>query len=225
MKTFLHRCFLQPVTAIGACLLLQSTSPATAGHFTYDLTDDFSTNQNPNGVWSYNYNDSPIATFLTFWWGESGWGFSSLGDGSILKGNSPYGETSHDWKPGDVMMHALSEPYGGLTTFLNVKWTSPEEGTIDIAGRAWDGHIFEDRNVGWRLIVDGKIVAQRDSIRGLYRKDKGAQFSSNTAEKNDLKHIPVAQGSVVEFRVVTETYYGHFVGVEEKITLHTSSKR
>jgi hypothetical protein len=230
MKTSLRAHLLSPIAAVATSLLLQSTSPAAAGHYSYDLKDDFSTNQNPNGVWSYDYNDSPISTFQTFWWGESGWGFSSLGDGAILKGNAPSGTDPwgnpitppHDWKPGDVMMHALSEPYGGLTTFLNVKWTSPAAGTIDITGRAWDGEIFPDRNVGWSLIVDGTIVAQRSSVRGLNRKDKGARFSANLVGNNELKNIPVAQGSVVEFRVATESYYGHFVGVEEKITLQTS---
>jgi hypothetical protein len=212
-------------------VLLHAATAAYAAQFVYDLTDDWSTTQNPNGVWSYNQGSSPISVFQEFWWGESGWGYLWIGDGCIIKGNQPTGIDpwsspvlpAHDWKPGDVMMHALSIPYGGETTFLNVTWTSPADGTIDITGRAWDGGIavFPDRDVRWSLIVAGRPVAQRASVRELYRKDKGAKFSDNLTGESGLANIPIAKGEVVEFRVVTDTYYGQFVGVQEKITLKT----
>jgi hypothetical protein len=220
-----RRGLLVAVASIG---LFHSTYPISAVQFVYTLGGDWSDTQNPHGAWSYNYNNSPIAVHQTFWWGQAGWGTSSIGDGSILRGNpadgmtDPWGNTvppAHDWQPGDVMMHALSIPYGGASTFLNVQWTSPMDGTIDILGRAWDGQIFSDRDVAWALIVGGEIVAQRSSTIGLYRTDAGAQFASNVTGGNSLQDIPVAQGDVVEFRVISQTYYGHFVGIEETITL------
>lgn len=207
--------------------LLQSAATASAAKTTYDLNKDWSNTQNPNGVWSYNDNDVPISVFQQFWWGQSGWGYLALGDGCIIKGSyfegltDPWGNPiapAFDWQPGDVMLHALSRPYGGDTTFLNVKWTSPGDGIIDIAGRAWDGQIFADRDVAWKLIVGDTTIAERRSVIGLHRIDAGSKFESNLIGNNSLKHIRVKKGDIVEFRVMTDTYYGHFVGIEETIT-------
>ncbi len=227
------RAFRRLLGLAGLATVLQAASTAAAGQLVYDLNRDWSTNQNPSGVWSYNQNDTPISVYQTFWWGEAGWGYLEIGDGCMIKGSAPSGTDPwgnvvpppHDWLPGDVMMHALSLPYGGGSTFLNVKWTSPAEGTIDISGQAWDGEIFLDRDVSWTLSVGGQVIAQRTSVRGLYRTDPGAQFSGNLVGHNRLTGIRVKQGEVVEFRVAATTYYGHFVGIQEQVTLHTSSNQ
>src|SRR5215831_3154719 len=120
-----------------ALFLLHTASNVSAAKVTYDLNADWSDTQNPNGAWSYDLNDTPISVFQTFWWGQAGWGYIWIGDGCIIKGSYPEGQTdpwgnligpAHDWQPGDVMTAALSIPYGGDSTFLNVKWTSPGDG-------------------------------------------------------------------------------------------------
>jgi hypothetical protein len=214
---------------LAAALLVLSAPTVRADLFIYNLVNDWSDTQNPHGSWSYNYNNAPIAVFQTFWWGQPGWGYYSIGDGCIIRGSAPtgtdpYGNVvppANDWQPGDVMMHALSLPYGGASTFLNVTWTSPAAGTIDIDGRAWDGLIISGRDVAWSLSVGGQTIAQRSSVFGLSRSDAGAQFSSNLSPSQALTGIPVSQGEVVEFLVATDTYYGEFVGVQENITLTT----
>ncbi len=220
--------WLLPACCAGLGLAL-ATATVRAEKITYDLNRDWSDAQNPNGVWSYDQNDTPISVFQTFWWGQAGWGYLWLGDGCIIKGSyfagltDPFGNVvgpAFDWEPGDVMMHALSVPYGGDSTFLNVKWTCPGDGTIDISGHAWDGEIFPDRDIAWVLRVAGQPVAQRDSVIGIHRTDAAAQFESNLLGRRSLKNIRVKQGDVVEFRVVTRTYYGHFVGIDETITFN-----
>jgi hypothetical protein len=217
---------LSAALALAVALLLPA-STARAEETTYDLNRDWSDNENPNGAWSYCQSNSPISVFQKFWWGHSGWGYLSIGDGCIIKGSyfagltDPWGNViapAFDWQPGDVMLHALSRPYNGETNFVNVKWTSPGDGFIDITGRAWDGEIFADRDVAWALIVAGQTVAQRKSTIGIHRGDPAAQFRSNLLEGQSLRNIRVRKGDVVEFRVVTATYYGHFVGVNETIT-------
>ena len=223
------RCHLTFVALASTLFLLSPAGTARADQFQYSLVNDFSNTQNPNGVWSYNYNAAPISVYQTFWWGEAGWGNLWIGDGCIIRGSQPTGTDpwgnpagpSHDWQPGDVMMHALSMPYGGDTTFLNVTWTSPADGMIDISGRAWDGEILPDRDVAWSLMLNGQTIAQRSSVLGLYRSDAGAQFASNLVGNNSLTGIPVTQGEVLAFQVATDTYYGQFVGVQENITLTT----
>ena len=182
------------VLAIAAFASLQPASAVTVTN-TYDLNADWSNTQNPNGVWSYNYNSSPIGNFQTFWWGQPGWGDWWIGEASILKGSQPTGTDpwgspvgpAHDWQTNDVMLAAMSVPYGGETTFVNAKWTSPATGVIDISGRAWDAAIFPDRNVTWQLLVNGKMLAQRVSMRGLNRNDKGAPLSANLTGKRMLE--------------------------------------
>jgi len=205
-----------------------ANSATAADIYQYSLVNDWSDVQNPNGVWSYNLNNAPITTHQTFWWGQAGWGYLWFSDGGILKGSypanqsDPWGDptgTAHDWQDGDVVMHALSVPYGGDTTFLNVTWTSPADGTIDISGRAWDAKVFADRVISWSLMVGGQTIAERSSVYGLYRNDAGAQFESNLIGGSQLTGIPVVQGEVVEFRTVALSYYGHYVGIQEDITL------
>jgi hypothetical protein len=229
MKKSLNRCSSGVSLALLTTLLTWAS--AVCGATTvYSLNGDWSDVQNPSVPWSYNYNNSPIGTHQTFFWGQAGWGDISFADGAILRGSSPAGATdpwggivppSHDWQPQDVMLHALSIPYGGGSTFLNVKWTSPADGFIDISGRAWDGQIFDDRDVRWALSVGGETFAQRSSVRGLFRNDSGAQFQSNLAGAHTLTGIPISQGEVVEFLVAAQTYYGHFVGLDETITFST----
>jgi hypothetical protein len=227
MKT--NRIFSLPSAIILSAILSPGLAQALPTSSTYDLVNDWSDTQNPNGAWSYNWDATPISVHQNFWWGQGGWGYNDLGDGAILKGSYPTGvpdpftgtplDPPHDWVPGDVMMHALSLPYGGGSTCVNVTWTSPANGTIDLSGRAWDGEIFADRDVAWSLLVGGQTIASRSSVIGLYRSDAGAQFSSNLIGNSSLTDIPVTQGEVVEFMVATDTYYGHFVGVQENIVL------
>jgi hypothetical protein len=214
-------------SAILICMLQIIIATTTAGQVIYDLNSDWSNTQNPNGPWAYNYNDSPITEFQTFWWGQAGWGNNYLGDGGILKGSSPAGMVdpfgqvtppANDWQPGDVMLHALSIPYGGDSTFLNVTWTSPGDGSISITGRAWDGQIFPGRDVSWSLSVGGQILAHRSSVFGLYRTDAAAQFAANLSGAQSLELIPITQGETVQFLVAAQTYYGQFVGLDETIT-------
>ena len=224
MKRFTRSCvaaLLFTVVSLGI------STNAWAGGGTYDLNRDWSDTQNPNGVWSYNQGDVPISVFQQFWWGQSGWGYLWLGDGCIIKGDyfegltDPFGGTigpAFDWQPGDVMIHGLSIPYGGDSTFCNVRWTSPGDGMIDISGHAWDGQIFADRDMAWVLNVNGQPIAQRGSVIGLHRTDAGAQFESNLLAGNSLKNIRVKKGDVVEFRVMATTYYGHFLGISETVT-------
>ena len=196
---------------------------------TYNLSADWSNDTNPNGVWSYNLNNEPLAKLQTYWWGQAGWGGGPLGDGCIIKGSPPREGTkdptgrlqarAHDWRDGDVMMHSLSGPYGGDTRFVSACWTSPADGKIDISGRAWDGFIFPEREIGWSLIVNGQTIAQRSAVRGICRTDKAAKFSANVVRHHSLTGIPIRKGEVVEFRVATVTTYGHFVGIEEQIKL------
>jgi hypothetical protein len=185
----------------------------------FSLTGDFSRTTNPNGAWSYNMSGAPITATLNTGYGE-GWGYYSSADASILQATSAV--AAHDWQVGDVVMHAPSVPYGGPGVFLDIDWTSPANGTISIDGNAWDAAFDSGRDANWWLSVGGTPIASRGSVFGLNRTDSAAQFGSNVLAAYSLTGIQVTAGEVVRFGVATDTYYGHFVGVTENITLNQS---
>jgi len=188
---------------------------------TYDLSKDWSSTENPNGAWSYNHSTSPITQSLS-WQGHTGWGYRRDAAGCIIQLGDPKPSTPrHDMHKGDIVMHALSMPSQGDSKFVNVTWTSPAPGIIDLGGRAWDAAIAQDRDMTWSLMVGGRKVAQRSALRGISREDRDAHFNANRSGNSDLTGIPVKRGTRVEFRLATVTHYGHFAGIELQITLNT----
>lgn len=172
----------------------------------WDLATDFSTTSNPNGVWSYTEGGNPIAPIA------GGWGNYSTYDGSILKLDDSWVGT-HDTQAGDVVVHSLSIPYGGASTFVGVTFTSPLTGLYNISGQAWDAE-FSGRNANWTLSVNGQLVAEyTNGVYGLYRNDAAAQFSNNVLAGKSLNGVNLAAGEQITFLTQTTTYYGYFMGV------------
>jgi len=211
---FAKRCLL--ATAVIAGFL--SNGAASAGTTIYNLMSDFSTSQNPNGVWSYNLAGSPITQTISGALGQ-GWGYLWSWDGSIIMGADISGGawdigTGFDWNAGDIMVHAYS--FGGDDS---ITWTSPSAGTIDVSGLTWDGAFFAGRDASWQLTINGTVVADRSTIYGTYRTDTAASFANNLAPGENLGGIPVAAGDVVQWTTHATSTYGHFVGVDMTIAL------
>lgn len=182
----------------------------------YHLGSDFSTTQNPNGVWSYNQGGTPISMQMD---GSGiglsylvGWGYDSGMDSSITQVTAAPDPFWHDLQAGDVVVHTAS--YGGGD--MSITWTSPGVGKIDVAGSAWDAYFDPGRDSSWRLFVGGTLVAERDTIYGTYRTDTTASFANNLLGGQQLTGISVVAGDVLEFLPVkTPTSpYGHFMGVD-----------
>src|SRR5690348_15316828 len=113
------------LSALLTLVLLRISTSDTVGALNFDLVSDFSTVQNPNGPWSYELNGVPISASLPAGPGfiGPGWGYIFNYDSSITVAQAAGG---NDVQPGDVLMHAPSVPYGGPSTYLDVKWTSPK---------------------------------------------------------------------------------------------------
>jgi hypothetical protein len=199
-------------------IVFATVSSALGGSTTYNLTSQFSTTSNPNGVWSYDENNV-VLTQTQQNSAFSGWGNISDFDSSIDVVTSPIG--GFDSQVGDIVMHAPSTPYGGPSAYMDINWTSPANGVISITGSAWDDQFDVGRDANWWLSVGGTTIASRGSVYGLQRSDPGAQFSNNVLPTDSLTDIDVTAGEVVEIAVAADTYYGHFVGVQEDITLTT----
>ncbi len=100
---------------------------------TYDAVRDFSTQSNPNGVWSYGYSTAWGAPFTLYSWGGScdisgiSWWFTSQcqGDTSVF----------HNDTTRTVCWSSVCEPpnYLGLNPAGNLsvlRWTAPSSGRI-----------------------------------------------------------------------------------------------
>lgn len=179
----------------------------------YDLGDDFSTVQNPNGVWSYNNAGSPIQTPIT----NPGIGLPYLvGWGGAPDMNASittvtYAPPDLFWKDllaGDVALHTSG-------TDVAITWTSPGTGLIDLSGAAWDAYFDPRRDASWALSVNGTTVAEHSSVFDLLRTDAAASFANNVLPGKTLSGIPVSPGDLVEFTTDSSAYqHGHFLGVD-----------
>lgn len=196
--------------AFGATLLVLAAPSANAA--IYDLAAEFSTTQNPNDPWSYRDDaGSLLAASGNTGWG-TGWGGVPGPTGGILQGHSSGG----DWLPTDVVTHTPTGPGN-----VEVRWTAPMAGIIDIQGSVWDAYINPDRDVGWQLTLNGIAIAESDSVEGLTRSAATASFASHLISGQSLSGISVSQGDTVKLLLHTTTLdtYGHFAGFQEIITL------
>jgi hypothetical protein len=213
-----QRAFALVILAAGAASDL-AVSRAAADVQIFNVTSMFDTSQNPSGPWSYNLGGTPISSPISGVLG-TGWGYLSSWDGCIISGaDISQGAwdigAGHDWRHGDVIVHAYS--FGGDDS---IRFVCPADGTVDIAGAAWDAAFFGGRDASWTLSVSGITVAERSSVYGLFRGDAGSQFAEN-ATGPGLTGLGVHQGDVIEFAPHTSSSYGHFVGVDFTIGLTT----
>jgi len=119
--------FLLLISAVASAQVRSTSTP------TYDAVKDFSTQSNPNGVWSYGYLTSWGAPLTLFAWGGTcdisgiSWWFTSQcqGDTSVF----------HNDTTKTVCWSSVCEPtsYLGLNPagYLSVlRWTAPSSGRI-----------------------------------------------------------------------------------------------
>ena len=159
---------------------------------TYNLTDEFSSTNNPNGVWSYGSSPTDFTQFvlatssdLTDWVGENG--------ASIWMNTSTSG--SYGVNPGQVSLHPGSKPNPVI-----VRWIAPSAGTATISGQFFSG----DR--GTPSIA---IFKNLDANAMLWSGFDSGSF--------DLTTI-VAKDDTIDFTVYGDYYYGN-TPLDANITL------
>src|SRR5262249_28904682 len=127
-------------TAHKVCLALAlgTSLPCQAQSMEYDLVDDFSFAQNPNGPWSYNEGSNPLP-FIDDWngIGQPAWARAPIGYPGHIPVVFKAVEDEGDWLVGDVLCHSWDPCSGGDNSFANITWTAPNDGFIDITGSTW----------------------------------------------------------------------------------------
>ncbi|MBK9137279.1 MAG: Ig-like domain-containing protein [Verrucomicrobia bacterium] len=137
--------------ALGALI---SAAAARAGVL-YDLAADWSTNQNPFGVWSLYKSESALFTIY-----QPGYGWA----------DQPYPETAHVpvWSLGEggtnVVAHSAEQDRTG-SDVTKARWTSPTNGVAKIRGCIWMPADL-GRRVGWQLRKNGIVLTSGEVYSG-----------------------------------------------------------
>lgn len=154
-----------PLVALSAIVLLLLAPGVQAQVVLYNLAGDWSDISNPNGPWSYNAAPGmPLTNHLANYSpGQPAWAFAAGGSpsGSIpvfMKITMPF----DDMPVGRVDVHnndGANSPPGLANAPIDVSWTAPTAGTIQISGGMWQASRFLGRTQDWALKLNGFIVS------------------------------------------------------------------
>jgi len=182
-------------------LLLGLCAPVAPAQVTSSLRGDWSDTANPNGVWAYRQGDAALntgtwnsdftpqlawtGTFPTVW----------------LRAQST---VSFDVQIGDVVTHTANS--------ANVRWTSPGDGVVDVAGGAW---MLRDigRSNDWSLLKNGVPLSSGSLFSGDPY-DRAHPFDLDAGSGGALEAIPVSVGDQFDFYLVQTSASGDYVGVD-----------
>ena len=204
-----------------------------AGSVTYDLKNDWSTSQNPNGAWSYlsgsallpyvaNVTGSspfPIGTF-PFGTPVSGWSDGYAGTW-VKDPGGPYTiPVAHDALAGDIVAYNNDDGTGPATS---VRWTSDTAGVVNISGDVWAVNNL-GRSHEWSLYENGTLLTKGDYFDGgVYSRSNPFEFSTGSGGASILQNIVVSAGD--EFTLSLTNPFGgpgDFSGVNFTVDLSAS---
>ncbi|GEM_PF-3499820 len=185
---------LATLFSAAAVLGLCSSSNISAATQVYDLKADWSDTQNPNGTWSYRLWDGSLLPNDYF-----GWGYLYSEDyGNALMRITQANAVPGYREAGDII--ALTEQG------VNVRWTAPATGTINISGSLWDGAAFSSFNTSWRLTVNG--VALSSGGFADTPRSSPADMSLGSGGANALLNVRVEAGDQVELALEGYAVWG-----------------
>jgi hypothetical protein len=165
---------------------------------TYDVAADFSTNSNPNGVWSYGYattlggnlilyTDTSYSTASIIGW----WHDISLGAPGIFYNQTDHATTAGDGTPNLAPYQAVFHP-GPNNEYSIYRFTAPVAGNYqlqaafvgaDIVGTSSDVHVLVDDSPIFNGLVNG------------FGPGTGTNFSTNLVlQANDRIDFAVGYG-------------------------------
>lgn len=209
---------------------LSSISSIAVGAVVYNLADDWSDTQNPNGPWSYN--QGPNAPISTHWdnWHSNGsypqptWAYAQapykghvpVWYKAVAGGIGPDGGI--DTPPGIVGMHGTSGISSVVSTPAGVSWTSPFNTEIQISGGIWLANKAAGRSMAWTLYVNNSPVSSGNlTSSDPFNSDNHFLFENGTGGPSALSHV-VSAGDIINLEIVKTSLYADFVGIDLTIT-------
>jgi hypothetical protein len=204
---------------------------------TYNIANDFSTINNPNGVWSMYKAPGQLFTTVQSDWFANGsnqpaWADASnttefppnpavplwakaIGDLGTLSGNSIY---SGFVDAGTVFMHS-AEAFRTGTDFTTLVWTCTDAGIAHISGGLWIAKAF-DRPHTWELRKNGAVFTSGSlSQSDPFTKSNPFLFATGSggASAVDVPVVINDQIELVIYRPLGGLVPGTFVGMNYQI--------
>ena len=191
----------------------------------FDVTDDWNDSLNPNGVWSLvagNLNLPAVADMETT--GLDSWSLIQPGfnapalspvfdlapawfraTGSFTGFGQPV-----DWLAGDIVVHtSRNDSFPGA-----VVWTSPGDGTIDVAGAVWEAREI-GRSNNWTLDLNSSVIASGTISSGdAFSRNAPQSLASGAANAGDLEGLSVLSGDSVRLEFQRIGSGEDYVGVD-----------
>jgi hypothetical protein len=171
--------------AIIAALALCLPAASHAATQVYDLKTDWSDTQNPNGAWSYHWEDGQLLSNDPFPWTI----YSDPSLGIITRTTAP------DVIPGYL---EIGDVYVSAYFGVVVRWTAPANGTINLSGTSWfaEEYLAEEY---WTLKHDGNALGSGSTGFGIPTRDLPYDFlSSGSGGASALQNIAVQAGDQIE---------------------------
>lgn len=200
----------------------------------YDVADDWSDTQNPNGVWTYTGDNGALLTINQADWDpgnifftgqQQAWADAMLRDpGHVPMWFRNSGPTALDVT--GVGMHGSQ---GGTVAWVGVVWTSPTDGTVDVDGGVW--HAFKAidgfgadhriRNSDWRLRHNDTVLAS-GNVSGTDGFSSASPFTFSAGSNGaSLSDVPVVAGDDLVLEFISPTSFATFIGMDFVVTLNS----
>jgi hypothetical protein len=235
-KTIFMKTFIK-TDAVGRtfAILMTVFFLAQASAQTWDLKNDWSDTNNPNGVWEYTDGGGNVLTSSfnspnnDFAPPQQMWGslvFSGAGGPNIFRSVS----TAGGWQAGDIITYVSGFAYGFDSSSSAVSWTSPTNGFVNITGDAW--YAFGTSGVDWReddwwLSTNGTVITQSGQRFGdttSFNRATPFLFYQGTGGPSVLQNIPVHVGDVITLNITMDPtswqgYSGGAAGLDFTITM------
>jgi hypothetical protein len=193
---------LATIAALALCLPTASHAATQV----YDLKTDWSDTQNPNGAWSYHWEDGQLLSNDPFPWTI----YSDPSLGIITRTTAP------DVIPGYL---EIGDIYVSAYYGVVVRWTAPAAGTINGSATAWAATAPETYgSADWALTHNGNALRSSSFIGGT--RDLPYDLSSGSGGSSALQNIAVEAGDRIELALQAGS--GR-IGLNFTITLTTDA--
>lgn len=213
---------------VPAAMLALITSPVSAQ--SWDLVDDWSDAQNPNGAWSYN--GLPGTPLTTAWADYDPDTDQAFGSPQPAWAAAPFPQNNHvpvwfkrvsdtcgfDVPLGAVAMHGNEADDPAI--WVGTSWTSPVDEAVDLTGELWYAHTGLARNADWRIrlndtVITGGNVAWNDGSAS----DARTPLAHGSGGAIALDSIPVEPGDAITIEFKSTTSIACIIGVGLTITV------
>ncbi|MFN0151093.1 MAG: FlgD immunoglobulin-like domain containing protein [bacterium] len=210
------------IAAILLALLVGALTGVVNAATIYDVTTDWSDAANPASTWSYRESVN-LLPHVDAWTGLTGdfstaqpaWARSATSNMKLpcIFRSSATVAITHDWLTGDVITHSTDNANGVGAGAANIAWTSPIDGTIDIAGNVWMGRDI-GRGNQWRLSLNGTLLTGGTIGSGdAYSRATPFQFSAGSGGASAVDDVAVAVGDLLMLEIIRTSTLGDYVGI------------